>query len=97
MIRKGTLVCPECGGELKGYDTVKRWKKTTDGKRILVYIPRKRCKKCNKLHRELPDDLVKFKQYEKEVIDGVREGLITPDTLGYQDFPCELTMKRWKT
>lgn len=37
-----------------------------------------------------------FKHYEADIIDGVVEGLIGPDTLGYEDFPCEETMKRWK-
>ena len=26
---------------------------------------------------------------------GVIEGLITPETLGYEDYPCEMTMHRW--
>lgn len=38
-----------------------------------------------------------YKQYESEIIDGVIEGLITCDTVGFEDYPCELTMIRWKT
>ena len=30
-----------------------------------------------------------------EVIIGVLEGLITCETLGFEDFPCEMTMFRW--
>ena len=32
-----------------------------------------------------------------KIIDGVIEGLITCDTVGFEDYPCELTMIRWKT
>ena len=35
------------------------------------------------------------KEYESEIIIGVIEGLITPETLGYEDYPCEMTMNRW--
>ena len=47
------------------------------------------------LHRELPEELFPYKQYESEVIRGVLEGLITCETLGYEDYPCEVTMIRW--
>jgi hypothetical protein len=47
------------------------------------------------MHRELPDYILPYKQYEIEVIMGVLEGLITCETLGYEDYPCEMTMFRW--
>jgi hypothetical protein len=62
----------------------------------LVSIERYKCPKCKKIHRNLPDNLYPFKHYESDIIDGVREGLISPETLGFEDFPCEETMKRWK-
>lgn len=37
-----------------------------------------------------------YKQYEAEIIDGVREGLIDSSTLGFEDYPSEMTMKRWR-
>ena len=36
-----------------------------------------------------------YKQYESEIIRGVLEGLITCETLGFEDYPCEMTMLRW--
>lgn len=36
-----------------------------------------------------------YKQYEAELISGVLEGLITVETLDFEDYPCESTMKRW--
>jgi hypothetical protein len=50
---------------------------------------------CGALHRELPEELLPYKQYEAEVIIGVLEGLITCETLGFEDYPCEMTMSRW--
>ena len=51
--------------------------------------------KCGVLHREIPNDLLPYKQYEVEVIKGVIEGLINCETLGFEDYPCEMTMNRW--
>lgn len=44
---------------------------------------------------ELSELLVPYKQYEAEVIIGVLEGLITCETIGFEDYPCEMTMLRW--
>ena len=54
------------------------------------------CKQCKKVHRVIPADVMPYKQYEKEMILGVREGFITPDTYGFEDFPSEKQMDRWK-
>jgi hypothetical protein len=51
---------------------------------------------CGAVHRELTDDILPYKQYEAEIIRGVLEGLITSDTFGFEDYPCEVTMVRWK-
>ena len=47
------------------------------------------------LHRELPKFLFPYKQYEADVIKGVLDGFITSDTLGFEDYPCEATMRLW--
>jgi hypothetical protein len=44
----------------------------------------------------LPDFIFPYKQYEADIIIGVIEGLITCDTLGFEDYPCEMTMIRWR-
>lgn len=43
-----------------------------------------------------PRFIYPYKQYESEIITGVIEGLITCETFGYEDYPCEMTMIRWK-
>ena len=95
MIRCGQSFCPECKGDLKYYDKVKRIVRTKGRAFKYVDIRRLKCLKCGKAHRELPDYILPYKQYEAEIIKGVVEGLITPDTLGYEDYPCEMTMRRW--
>ena len=96
MVTNDETICPHCGGELKYYDRVKRIVRTKCRATRSIKICRLRCTKCRTLHRELPDDIFPYKQYESEVIKGVLEKLITSDTFGFEDYPCEATMVRWK-
>lgn len=89
--------CPKCGGKLKYYDSVQRRVRTKGRAVELLEVRRLRCAACGALHREIPDSIFPYKQYEAEVIRGVLEGLITPETLGYEDYPCEMTMSRWRS
>lgn len=95
MVSLDDTVCPDCGGYLAGYDHVKRIIRSKYGDRKFINIPRYRCKHCYRLHRAIPSYILPYKHYEIEVINGVVEGLITSDTLGFEDYPCEITMKRW--
>ena len=95
MINNVELICKECGDRLKYFDKVKRIIRTKNRKTKWITIKRYKCKNCQKIHRILPDNLLPFKQYEKEVIMGVKDGIITSDTYGFEDYPCEMTMKRW--
>ncbi len=97
MVIKAESTCPKCGGELKHYDTVKRIIRTKGRRTEWIRIARVRCTRCGTFHRSLPEDLLPFKQYEAEVIFGVLEELITCETVGFEDYPCEMTMERWKT
>lgn len=95
MISNEQSRCPNCDGELKYYDKVKRIVRTKNRKTFWVVLRRFKCIKCHKIHREIPDNIFPYKQYEAEVIKGVLEGFITPNTLGFEDYPCEMTMSRW--
>lgn len=95
MIKINEKYCPICKNKLKYYDSVKRIVKTKSGKTKKIVIRRLRCSSCKSLHRELPGSILPYKEYESEIIMGVIEGLITPETLGYEDYPCEMTMHRW--
>ena len=95
MVRIGETACPKCGQELEYCDTVRRIVRTKGRVTYKAYIRRLRCTGCGRLHRELPESIFPYKQYEAEVIRGVLEGLITSDTLGYENYPCEATMRAW--
>lgn len=89
-------VCARCGGELRFYDCVQRIVRTKGRKTKQIAVQRLRCYHCHAVHRELPDYILPYKQYEAEIVHGVVEGTITPETMGYEDYPCEATMQRWK-
>lgn len=90
------MICPDCSGQLKYYDSVQRIVRTKGRQTRWIKISRLRCPHCGSIHRDLPDYIFPYKQYEAEVIRGVLEGYITCETYGYEDYPCEMTMIRWK-
>ena len=83
MVSKAESTCPRCGGCLKYYDSVQRIVRTKNRKSEFIRIRRLHCQVCGAFHRELPDFIF------------VLEGLITCETLGFEDYPCEMTMLRW--
>lgn len=95
MISENDLLCPKCGGSLKHYDSVRRVVRSRNCESRTVSIQRKQCVNCKSIHRELPDFIFPYKQYEVDIIIGVVEGFITCETIGYEDYPCEMTMLRW--
>ncbi len=95
MVHMDSTICPECGGSLRYFDSAKRIIRTKARRTEWLEIRRLRCTSCGALHRELPEDLFPYKQYESEIVIGVLEGFITCETLGFEDYPCEMTMSRW--
>lgn len=96
MVRENVTICPNCGGKLRYYGRTNRIICYGNGKRRKISIKRMKCGDCGSYHRELPTDIIPYKHYDAEIIRGVVEGFITPETLGYEDYPCEMTMLRWK-
>ena len=95
MVSNNESTCPNCGGKLKYYGKVNRIVRSKRRSTKWITIRRMKCQVCGGLHRELPDDIFPYKQYEAEIIRGVLEGFITPETIGFEDYPCEMTMIRW--
>lgn len=95
MIASATLICAKCGGKLVHYDSVNRIVRGKYREKKYIRIRRLRCKNCRTIHRELADSMKPYKQYDAEIIDAVCEGLITWETIGFEDYPCEATMRRW--
>jgi hypothetical protein len=96
VVTDNETICPGCGGRLQYYDRVKRRIRTKGRASKYFEMRRLRCAKCGTTHRELTDDIFPYKQYEAEIIRGVLEGFITPDTIGFENYPCEATMTRWR-
>lgn len=97
MVVAGKQICPCCGGKLRYYDKVKRVVRTKLRKTSQIEIRRLRCAVCGAIHRELPEVIFPYKQYDADVIEGVLEGFITCETLGFEDYPSEVTMTRWRS
>lgn len=91
-----SMICPTCSKTLKYYDSVLRIVRTKARETRWIKIQRLRCDQCKTTRRLLPDYIFPYKQYNAEVIRGVIQNLITSDTIGYEDYPCEMTMMRWQ-
>ena len=96
MIRHGERCCPKCGGELSGYDHVKRKIRVENGERQEILIKRFKCKRCGTIHSELPDTILPYKQYRADIVKGFQAGKLSTANLDYENYPCELTVERWK-
>ena len=88
--------CPVCGEPLIYRDTCKRVMLLEGRERRVYVIRRLKCRKCETLHRELPDILVPYKHYAAEVVSGVLEGCITSEDEDCAEYPCQTTMYRWQ-
>lgn len=86
MITNDVSTCPKCGGDLKYYDRVTRIVRTKGRKTWKIPMRRLQCTRCGSVHRELPELIFPYKQYEAEVIIGVLEGFITCETIGFEDY-----------
>ena len=82
---------------MHGYDTVQRILKSEYGRKSTVSVKRYKCFDCGSIKRDLPSTIEPFKQYERRIIVGVLNGSITSDLIEFEDYPCEMTMKRWKS
>lgn len=88
--------CEKCGNFCIKYGHTKRLVKTKYGERSWITVQRWRCKSCGGVYRDLPNDILPYKHYEREMIEGVQEGLIDSSVKGFEDYPCEMTMRRWR-
>lgn len=89
------MVCDMCGRKMKHRDYVKRIMKCGGGKAEWIDVERFSCDTCSIVRRNLPDYLLPYKHYRSDIIRGVIDGQISIFDLEYEDYPCEMTMKRW--
>ena len=81
---------------LKYRDRVRRGLKLIGGEKKQYMINRMKCTNggCCRLHRQLTDDMIKFKQYAAEVIEDVIDEVISEED-GLKN-PCDGSMKHWR-
>lgn len=96
MVKNKKDICPYCGGELQSRGKVKRILKIENGKKIFIYICRFSCRNCKRWHRVLPNNVVPYKHYRKDIYEGFKNGTLSSDILEFEDMPTECTQKRWK-
>lgn len=97
MITVNQTFCPDCGGRLKYHDQVRRIVRAEFGNSYWIYISRMVCTRCGKKHRELPDILLPYKHYKTQIVEGFVRGTLTSEDLEYEDYPCETTIKMWRS
>lgn len=96
MITNDVSTCPKCGGDLKYTD---------DDFSLVLFVRKYQFGKLSMYgttasalkppHGDLPG-LSSFRPYNPSNTVGVLEGFITCETIGFEDYPCEMTMVRWQ-
>lgn len=88
-------VCPVCQSQMKYRDSRRRHIRVEGGVKHWGTVRRYLCKRCHRLHTELPLDLCPYKHYRASIIEDVLDDVVSEDDPGYEDYPCEVTIKRW--
>lgn len=89
------MVCPVCGGAVRHRDYVRRIVRNGGPEKKWIVVERFECCECRLVRRYLPEYLLPFKHYRKDIIEGFVFGWLTTDDLLYEDYPCDMTIKRW--
>ena len=96
MIPAYSAICPKCHVMMKHYDKVRRVVRSANNSKYYIQLNRVKCPKCKHVHRVIPDVLFPYKQYESRIVFKTIFGIITSDTILYEDYPCEKTIERWR-
>lgn len=95
MVNIGNYICPNCGGKLVYYDKINRILRGKYGNKQFIKIRRLRCKNCRKLHSELPNYILPYRHYRKDIVEGFTNGTLSNYDICYEDYPCESTINEW--
>lgn len=95
-MKEKEIVCKTCGGIARYYDKVKRIVRTGYGKRYSIRVCRYICPRCGAIHRRLPSNLIPYKHYQKNIIEGFLSGELSSCDLAFEDYPCDATIQNWK-
>ena len=91
------VVCSKCGGKTVKNGTVKRILRTGYGDVEELSIQRVKCKVCGRVERVLPEEVERFKQYSRIVLEDARELSVDEMLDIYADSISEMSIKRWRT
>lgn len=89
--------CDACNIKMKHRDYVRRIIKNGGYDICWVMVERLMCPICRRIRRNYPDYILPYKHYNKTVILDLISDDISILDLKYEDYPCELTVRRWKT
>ena len=82
--------CPCCKGKMSVRDSRKRKVILADGREQIFFLRRLQCKNCRRVHLEMPDLMLPYKHYAKQVICCALDS-------GFLDCPADnSTIVRWK-
>lgn len=82
-------ICPICEHLLNVIGSRKRGIIEDDGTKKMLIIRRLRCECCNRIHHELPSEIVPYKRYSSEAIE--------KSICGTNNEACEFsTIRSWK-
>lgn len=88
--------CPVCDEILLCRDRRIRKYQDVDGNKHTLRIRRMKCSTCKRLHNELPDFLVPYKQHISFTIEKAVGELLMEKEILSEYIPDMKTMKRWK-
>jgi len=89
-------ICTECKSRLRYRDKVLRIQRYPDSEPKWFAISRLKCTNdsCGRIHRQLPDEMVKYKQYSAETVEDVVDEVIDEEDV--LDHPCRETISHWR-
>lgn len=98
VVSKEIPICPFCGKPMEFAQHAHRHEKLAGGTMQWYQIEVWKCSDCTvqRMHRALPDFLAPYKHYNVDIITDVIDNVIDSDDLGYENYPSEKTMFRWK-
>ena len=59
-------------------------------------VRRLKCTRCDRIHTELPYEVVPYKHYMRTVIEDVLDGVVDEKDPAAASGPSDLTMWRWR-
>lgn len=72
-----SAVCPRCSHLTSYYDSVSRLVREERGMKNWVEIQRNHCLACGHYFRVLPETMVRFKHYRRDIIEGFVSGRLS--------------------